>query len=42
MFSCEIKIVADCLFNVKTKSNHLELNADAKRKYEIENPIDWQ
>ena len=42
MFSCELKIVADCLFNAKIKSNHLELNADVQRKYEIENPIDWQ
>ena len=38
----ELKIVADCLFNAKIKSNHLELNADVKCKYEIENPIDWQ
>ena len=36
--------MADCLlkwFNAKFKSNNLELSNRAKRKYEIENPIDW-
>ena len=44
MFNTEIKFAGDCLikwFNKKFKSKNLELNNDLKRKYEIENPIDW-
>ena len=44
MFSTEIKFVGDCLikwFNKEFKSKNLELGNDVKRKYEIENPIDW-
>ena len=44
MFSTEIKFAGDCLikwFNKKFKSKNLELSNDVKRKYEIENPIDW-
>ena len=43
MFSTEIKFEGDCLikwFNKKFKSKNLELS-DVKRKYDIENPIDW-
>ena len=43
MFSKEIYIARDCLkwFNKKFKSKNIELSDDVKRKYEIENPIDW-
>ena len=44
MFSTEIKFEGDCLikwFNKKFKSKNIELSNDVKRKYEIENPIDW-
>ena len=44
MFTTELKIVANCFlkwFNTKFKLNNLELNNSAKRKYEIENPINW-
>ena len=44
MFSTEIKFAGDCLikwFNKKFESKNLELSNDVKRKYEIENPIDW-
>ena len=43
IFSTELKFATDCLlkwFNSKYKNS--ELSIDAKRKYEIENPIDWQ
>ena len=44
MFTTELEFAADCLlkcFNKKFKFNNLKLNNDAKRKYEIEHPIDW-
>ena len=44
MFTTDLKFAADCLlncFNKEFKSNSLELSNDVKRKYEIENPIDW-
>ena len=44
MFTTELKFAADCLlkwFNAKFKSNYLELSNSAKRKYKIENLIDW-
>ena len=44
MFTIQLKLVADCLlkwFNAKFKSIILEMSNNAKRKYEIENPIDW-
>ena len=44
MLSTEIKFAGDCLikwFNKKFKSKNLELSNDLKRKYEIENPMDW-
>ena len=44
MFTTELKIAANCLlkwFNTKFKLNNLELNNSAKRKYEIENHINW-
>ena len=44
MFSTEIKFAGDCLiecFNKKVNSKNLELSNKVKRKYEIENPIDW-
>ena len=44
MFTTELKFASDCLqscFNAKFKSNNLELSNSAKRKYEIENPVDW-
>ena len=44
MFSTEIKFAGDCLikwFNKKYRTKNLELSNDVKRKYEIENPIDW-
>ena len=40
----ELKFAADCLlnwFNAKFKSSNLKLSNSAKRKYKIENPIDW-
>ena len=43
-FGCELKVTTNCLlkcFNVKFKSNNLELSLDAKKKREIENTIDW-
>ena len=43
MFSTELKFATDCLlkwFNSKYKNS--ELSIDAKRKYEIENPINWR
>ena len=45
MFSYELKVAANFLlkwFNAEITSNNLELSLDAKIKYEIENPIDWQ
>ena len=44
MFTTELKYAADCLlnwFNANFKSVNLELSNNAKRKYEIKNPIDW-
>ena len=44
MFTTELKFAADCLlrwFNKKFKSNNLELSNNVKRKYEIEDRIDW-
>ena len=44
MFFTESEFAADCLLkwlNAKFKSTNLELSNNAKRKYEIENPIDW-
>ena len=44
IFTTELKFAVDCLlkcFFKKFKSNNLELSNDAKRKYEIEHPIDW-
>ena len=44
MFFTELKFAADCLvkwFNAKFKSTNLKLSNNAKRKCEIENPIDW-
>ena len=44
MFSTEINFAGDFLikwFNKKFKSKNLELSNGIKRKYEIENPIDW-
>ena len=43
MFSTELKFATDCLlkwFNSKYKN--LELSIKRKRKYEIENPINWE
>ena len=45
MFTTELKFGGDCLmkwFNAKLKSQNVVLSNKAKRKYEIENPIDWQ
>ena len=45
MFTTELKFAEDCLmkwFNAKFKSQNAVLSNNAKRKYEIENPIDWQ
>ena len=43
MFSTELKFATDCLFKwFNSKYKNSELSIDAKRKYEIENPIDWQ
>ena len=45
MFSTEIKFAGDCLvkwFNKKFKFKNLELSNDVKRKYDVENPVDWQ
>ena len=45
MFSYELKVAANFLlkwFNAEITSNNLELSLDAKIKYEIENPINWQ
>ena len=44
MFGIEIRFGGDFLikwFNKKFKSKNLELSNDAKRKYGIENQIDW-
>ena len=44
MFTTELKFTADSLFkwfNATFKSNNLELSNSAKRKYKIENSIDW-
>ena len=44
MFTTELKFTTDCLlkwFDTKFKPTNLELSNSAKRKYEIENPIDW-
>ena len=44
VFTTELKFAADCLvkwFNAEFKLTNLELSNNAKRKYEIENPIDW-
>ena len=44
MFSTKIKFAGDCLikwFIQKFKSKNLEFSNDVKRKYGIENPIDW-
>ena len=44
MFSTEKKFSGDCLikwFSEKFKSRNLELSNNVKRKYEIENQIDW-
>ena len=44
IFTTELKFVADCLlkwFNAKFKSSNLELSNTAKRKYGIENLVDW-
>ena len=44
MFSTEINFAGDFLikwFNKKFKSKNLELINGIKRKYEIENPVDW-
>ena len=44
MLTNESKFEADCLwkwFNAKFKLANLELSNNAKRKYEIENSIDW-
>ena len=42
MFSTELKFASDCLlkwFNAKFKSQYITLNKDAKRKYEVEIPL---
>ena len=44
MFTTELKFTTDCLlkwFDKKFKPTNLELSNSARRKYEIENPIDW-
>ena len=44
MFTAMLKYAADYFlkwFNAKFKLNNLELSNSAKKKYEIENPIDW-
>ena len=44
MFTTKLKFVANYLlkwFNAKFKLSNLELSNNAKRKYEIENSIDW-
>ena len=44
MYITELKFEADYLlkwFNAKCKSINLEVSNNAKRKCEIENPIDW-
>ena len=44
MFTTELKFTADSLlkwFNVTFKSNNLELSNGTKRKYKIEDSIDW-
>ena len=44
MFTTELKFAADCLlkwFHAKFKSTNLKLSNMAKRKYKIENAIDW-
>ena len=45
MFTTELKFAGDYLmkwFNTKSKSQNAVLSNNAKRKYEIKNPIDWQ
>ena len=45
MFTIELKLVGDCLmrwFSVKFKSQNIVLSNDIKKKYKIENPINWQ
>ena len=45
MFTREIKFAGNCVikwFNKKHKIKNLELSMGIKRKYEVENPIDWE
>ena len=45
MFTIELKFAGDYLmkwFNAKFKSQNVVLSNDVKKKYEIENPINWQ
>ena len=45
MFAISLKFAGDCLmkwFKAKFKSQNIVLSNDAKKKYEIENPINWQ
>ena len=45
MFTTELKFAGHCLmkwFNAKFKSQNAVLSNQAKRKCEVENPIDWQ
>ena len=45
MFSTEIKFASECLlnwFNAKFKKENLQLSNERKKKYEIEQPINWE
>ena len=45
MFTTELKFARDCLmkwFNAKFKSQNAVLSNQAKSKYKVENPIDYQ
>ena len=45
MFTREIKFAGDCVikwFNEKYIIKNIELSIRIKRKYEVENPIDWE
>ena len=45
MFTTELKFAENCLmrwFNAKIKSENMQLSNDMRRKYEVENPINWQ